>query len=279
LSFINSESAVIIRVDLDMSNPFPGMDPYLEGPLWSTFHNSLIEEIARQLTPKLRPKYRARSAERIVVAALDPIEMGSFRPSLPDVGVFGRPDVGSGPIETPSSAVVDAPLILELAQTEESFQTLVEIRTASGDQLVTAIELLSPSNKRGAGAGEFQQKRSELLASAAHYLEVDLLRIGERFSVTTILPSAPYFVFLSRAGRRPYVEAWSIALDAQLPVVPIPLADRDPDIHLDLDLAFRTVYDLYEYDRDIDYSQRLVVELSSEQQAWVDERLKAAGRR
>jgi hypothetical protein len=279
LSFDNSESAIIILVELDMSNPFPGMDPYLEGPLWSTFHNSLIEEIARQLTPKLRPKYRARSAERIVIAAPDPIEMGRFRPRLPDVGVFGRPDLGSDPIEAPSNVVLNSPLILELAQTAETFQTFVEIRTASGDQLVTAIELLSPSNKRGAGAGEFQQKRSELLASAAHYLEIDLLRIGERFSVTTTLPSAPYFIFLSREGRRPYVEAWPIALDAVLPIVPIPLADGDPDIHLDLNLAFRTVYDLYEYDRDIDYSQSPVVELSSEQQTWADERLKAVGRR
>ena len=35
-----------------MASPFPGMDPYLEGPMWSMVHNSLIEELARQLTPK-----------------------------------------------------------------------------------------------------------------------------------------------------------------------------------------------------------------------------------
>lgn len=38
-----------------MPNPFPGMDPYLEGDLWTTVHTDLCAEVARQLTPKLRP--------------------------------------------------------------------------------------------------------------------------------------------------------------------------------------------------------------------------------
>ena len=32
-----------------MPNPFPGMDPYLEGDLWTTVHTDLCAEIARQL--------------------------------------------------------------------------------------------------------------------------------------------------------------------------------------------------------------------------------------
>jgi Protein of unknown function (DUF4058) len=248
----------------------------LEGPLWSTFHNSLLEEIARQLTPKLRPKYRARSAERIVVATPDPIEMVGYR--MPDVGVFARLPAGDESAVS-TGATATAPLILELAQTGETVQTLIEVRSHSDDRLVTAIELLSPSNKRGGGAAEFQQKRQELLGSAAHYLEIDLLRIGERFSMTTLLPSAPYFVFLSRQERRPFVEVWPIALEATLPSIPIPLLSGDPDVQLDLGLAFRTVYDLYEYDRDIDYSLPPVVELNADQQAWVATRLRATGRR
>ena len=34
-----------------MPNPFPGMDPYLEGDLWTTVHTDLCAEIARQLAP------------------------------------------------------------------------------------------------------------------------------------------------------------------------------------------------------------------------------------
>ena len=78
-----------------MSNPFPGMDPYLEGPLWSVVHHNLIEEFARQLTPKLRPKYRARTEERIVVAAPDPIEVGSGYGSGFRTYPLWRPNHGS----------------------------------------------------------------------------------------------------------------------------------------------------------------------------------------
>jgi Protein of unknown function (DUF4058) len=40
-----------------MPSPFPGMDPYLEGSLWTTFHFSLAAEIVRQLSPKVPPRY------------------------------------------------------------------------------------------------------------------------------------------------------------------------------------------------------------------------------
>ena len=263
-----------------MSNPFPGMDPYLEGPMWSSFHNSLIEEIAWQLTPKLRPKYRARSAERVVVAVPDPIELVDLRSRLPDVGVFSRPST-SAPESTAVSEMMansTAPLIVELRDVEETVQTYVEIRTAGDGQLVTAIELLSPTNKRGEGAAEFQQKRRELLNSAVHYIEIDLLRIGERFPVIGPLPSVPYFVFLSRSERRPHIETWPISLNAALPLVQVPLLSGDADVELDLAMAFQTIYEHYEYDLDINYASGPAVALSPEQQTWADERLHATGR-
>src|SRR5947209_14772918 len=52
-----------------MPNPFPGMDPYLEGDLWTSVHTDLCAEIARQLSPKLRPKYVALSTRRVVLTA------------------------------------------------------------------------------------------------------------------------------------------------------------------------------------------------------------------
>lgn len=57
-----------------MSNPFPGMDPYLEGSLWNVVHRNLIDELARQLMTKLPDRYLALTEERIVLATLDPIE-------------------------------------------------------------------------------------------------------------------------------------------------------------------------------------------------------------
>jgi hypothetical protein len=37
------------------------MDPYLEGSEWVSVHAELSSEIARQLAPKLRPKYIVRT--------------------------------------------------------------------------------------------------------------------------------------------------------------------------------------------------------------------------
>ena len=66
-----------------MSNPFPGMDPYLEGDLWMTVHTDLCAEIARQLAPKLRPKYLALSARCVVLAAPDDSELADLPLVLP----------------------------------------------------------------------------------------------------------------------------------------------------------------------------------------------------
>ena len=44
-----------------MPSPFPGMDPYLESSTWMNFHGQLVRgDRARQLGPKLRPRYLKR---------------------------------------------------------------------------------------------------------------------------------------------------------------------------------------------------------------------------
>jgi len=45
-------------------SPFPGMDPHLEGSLWTSVRFALSAEIARQLAPRLRPRYLVLPAER-----------------------------------------------------------------------------------------------------------------------------------------------------------------------------------------------------------------------
>ncbi|MGV3721254.1 MAG: DUF4058 family protein [Actinomycetota bacterium] len=48
-------------------SPFPGMDPCLEGSSWMSVYMQLTAEIARQLAPKLRPRYVALTTERTVL--------------------------------------------------------------------------------------------------------------------------------------------------------------------------------------------------------------------
>src|SRR3954470_20793837 len=110
-----------------MANPFPGMDPYLEGPLWTSVHGSLTEEIARQLIPKVEPKYIAVPNQRIVLATPDRTEIPPHR--VPDVNVFG-----SLPGERPAAgaAIAPAPLVVEALVPVSIPQTTVEIRDAAG---------------------------------------------------------------------------------------------------------------------------------------------------
>ena len=120
----------------------------------------------------------------------------------------------------------------------------VEIRDTANRQLVTAIEVLSPTNKRGDGRQEYLAKRRRILLSTAHLLEIDLLRQGQRVPMQKPLPSVPYFIFLSRAEKRPLTEIWPISLKEPLPVVPIPLLPGDEDVALDVQHVFTTTYDL-----------------------------------
>jgi hypothetical protein len=193
-----------------------------------TVHTQLSAEIARQLAPKLRPKYLALTTER-----------------------FGMSEAGS-------------------------VHVTVEIRDSANRQLVTAIEMLSPSNKQGTSRDEYLAKRRRLLLSTAHLMEIDLLRQGQRVPMQQPLPSASYFVLVSRAEDRPLTEVWPITLHDRLPMVPVPLLPEDPDVPLDLQQAFTTIYDALSYDLAVDYTQPPEVPLSAEEAAWVDERLRAA---
>ncbi|MFM9966343.1 MAG: DUF4058 family protein [Planctomycetaceae bacterium] len=256
-----------------MPNPFPGVDPYLEGPDWPGVHDNLVVQIALQLGPKLRPKYVAVTSSRIVLATPDPIEAPMLQVRVPDVRVRA-----SGLEGTPASGTtLVAPLTYMGLIPEEMTQKFVEIRETESKTLVAAIEVLSPTNKRGDGLDEFRKKRRELLAEPTHYVEIDLLRTGDRFPVTGVLPSVQYFVFLSRANRRPCIETWPIALDQPLPEIPIPLLKGDPDVSLDLQLAWNTNYEALSYDIATNHAQNPTVPLSEEQQAWADERLRQAG--
>jgi hypothetical protein len=248
------------------------MDPYLEGSLWMTVHTQLSAEIARQLAPKLRPRYLALTTERFVYEEPESVAIATVN-VYPDVSVTtAKFSAGSD-----ESGVATAPLTLQTVIPTPIPHVTVEIRDTAGRELVTAIEVLSPTNKRGEGYGEYMAKRRRILLSQAHLMEIDLLRRGRRVPMREPLPPVPYFVFLSRAEHRPLTNVWPIRLDESLPSVPVPLLPGDRDVILELQLALSNVYDLLGYDLAVDYHKPPEVALEPELESWVASRLSAAG--
>jgi hypothetical protein len=258
-----------------MPSPFPGMDPYLEGSTWMNFHGQLCAEIARQLGPKLRPRYLARLTERFFTdISLE--DLASKQARSPDVGVVESYPLSSG---AEGVGIATAPVRVPTEMPESILHFSVEIRDRLERRLVTSIEVLSPSNKRGEGREEYLAKRHRTLHSTAHLIEIDLLRKGRRLPMKKPLPPAPYYIYLGRFEIRPDTDVWPIPLDQPLPAVPVPLLAGDPDVALDLQLALATVYDLSDYDLEIDYAKPPDVSLSPQEAAWVDGHLRAAGLR
>jgi hypothetical protein len=240
------------------------MDPYFEGYLWTTIHGQLASEITRQLAPKIRPRYVALMTERFVTESTAGVEV-TVGDVYPDVGIAR--DTGE-PTGQSTAMLSTAPVRAETQMPQRVPHFNVEIRDVKKRRLVTSIEILSPTNKRGSARKKYLAKRNRVLLSSAHLLEIDLLRRGQRVPMRKPLPPADYFVFLSRAEKRPMLEVWPIRLRDTLPTVPVPLLGRDGDAPLDLQAAITTIYDAIGYDLVIDYKEPPEVALSEEDAAW-----------
>jgi hypothetical protein len=246
------------EMEIDMPNPIPGMDPYLEDPeIWRGFHHHLAEEVMRQLNPLLAPRYYADvevilAAEEVRISA-----SGTSSPFVADAAVLERRCEARGPSTTAlaiPAAPVRRPTPIGMGEKLRS----VRIRDVGSDRLVASLEILSPWNKRPSGGLEiYRKKRDVLLLSAVHLVEIDLLRGGERPGPEVSDPplEEEYVILLNRAGDPDgrASEIWPTAIGARLPIVPVPLVPPDPDIPLDLEKAIGTLYEAAGYSRRIDY--------------------------
>lgn len=251
------------------------MDPYIEDPeIWGDFHGDLSAEIRAELNRVLQPRYVARLVPRV---SYEIIEIAEKHTARPDVAVW-QPQPPRSQMSESVAVITDSP-VESLVQVELPLRLYtVEVRETGMLRLVTAIEILSPVNKRPAheACQEYLRKRRELLRSETHLLEIDLLRGGVRPPLERPVPPAAYYVTLSRVNRRPVVEVWPIQLWAKLPVVPVPLLEPDPDVALDLGSLVAAVYERGAYARLIGYqAPPPLPSLSAMESAWVDEHLRA----
>lgn len=251
-----------------MPSPFPGMDPWLEAPtIWPDFHDRFAEEISASLNRTLPHPFYAQLGVREELGIVGQI---GTRRIVPDVSVQSSkpkptvpPNQDSGnlaTVEAPRSNVTES-VQLELYHEPETVN-FVEIRDArSQHDVVTLIEILSPSNKSiGSDFDSYVRKRKEILGSTTSLIEIDLLRDGRRDLYGAELhqrlydfdPPLDYLVFIQRAWHRATgirYQLFPIRLPDILPVIAIPLRESDPDVPLDLQYAFQQTYDRGPYQR------------------------------
>ena len=251
-----------------MPSPFPGMDPYLEGSHWGSFHVELSVEIRRQLSLTLPARYHVLTMPRFITETSEDIVV-TRGDIYPDTAVFKESTLVW-------ETTPPAPVHIVTVMPAERPHYVVEIRSAENQQLVTSLEVLSPANKRGQGYRDYLNKRDAILRSDAHLIEIDWLRNGHRPPMREPLPEAAYFVFLSRSEKRPVLDVWPISLSDKLPAIPVPLLAEDDDVRLDLQLAFTAVYDSVGYDKLLDYAQAPEIALPEEIAVWADTLLAAA---
>jgi hypothetical protein len=165
------------------------------------------------------------------------------RAGIADVAVV---EGGARGAATRAAAVLEAPAYF-LLPVEVERDSYLEIRDRESNELVTVIELLSPTNKRhGERREQYLAKRRALMASTAHLVEIDLLRGGPRMPPEG-LPDCDYYAIVSRVDERPRNGIWPLRLREALPKVPIPLRPPYPDAVLDLREVLDRVYDAAAY--------------------------------
>jgi hypothetical protein len=224
------------------------MNPYLErADLWQDFHTRFLADMADALATQVRQNYLVHIEDYVFIREL-PREL--WRPiGRPDIALARRPDAPGGVATATIETGEEVELMVSI---DEVTQRYLEIRDRRSREVVTVIELLSPSNKAaGLDREQYLNKRIRILAGAANLVEIDLLRGAPRLPLGEPAPSCDYCVLVSRARRRPKATLFRIGLRDRLPTVAIPLKSEDADAQLDLQAILNRVYDSATYEAEI----------------------------
>jgi hypothetical protein len=260
-------------------SPFPGLDPYLQAH-WGDVHHSLIQYSRDALQGDLPEGLLSRVQERVFVE-----EFGERRRSIaPDVRVTEwQPGNGHAQPETRGGVALAESRVFTF-EDEEVTEGFIEIREADGGKVVTIIEFLSPSNKAGgAGTDKYLEKQTEVMQSETSLVEIDLIRGGKRVLAMSGA-TVPHewrndaLALVRRGWEGAQFELFRLPLRQRLSHIPIPLRRHEMPIYLDLQAIHDECYQKGRYDR-LDYSVAPEPPLSSEDDDWAIQILRAGGKR
>ena len=261
-----------------MPSPLPGMDPYLEHPRsWQNLQHRLITAIAISLGPQLRPKYLVVVEEAIYQTA----QQDSVLVGIPDVAVQKALRTSQPTDLSPTRGVAVAqPIEVELPMPTVIRQGYLEIRDVVTSEVVTALEVLSPVNKRpGEGRLTYMAKRQTILASTTNFVEIDLLRQWQPCVKLSDEFATHYRILVSASLLRPQASVYAFNLQDAVPAFPLPLAAGDAEPVVNLKSLLDEIYDQSGYDLVIDYTTDPIPALSTDDAAWLASHLTAVGLR
>lgn len=216
-----------------MPSPFPGMNPYLENlQLWPEVHHRLVTAIADAIETELSLKYRVAIEKRIYLSdGEESVEVG-----IPDVSVTAQKSTLTS--QTASIATLPAlgeSVTVTIPVPEEIREGYLEIREVATGYVVTAIEVLSPTNKRaGTGREAYLRKRQEVLSTSTHLVEIDLLRGGKPMPILSETPQTDYRILIALGNRRPLGQLYGFSVRQEIPRFPVPLLSGDTEPIVDL---------------------------------------------
>jgi hypothetical protein len=253
-----------------MKNPFPGMNPWLEG-YWRDVHASMLVYARDLLNSELPAGLHARVDERLAIDAAE----DKARFYIPDVAVSESWDRPVGPVlGEGGQTTAAAPIVVDDGQEIIRRVEIVDSRA----HIITALELLSPTNKEPSDAGQnWKRKRYDYLRGGINMVEIDLLRDGvwvlPSRSLLLPIPSdrISHYVCVTRppwAGRH---EFYVMPLRERLPAIRVPLRHSDPDVALDLQRLVDQCYERGRYDSAIDYNKPPFPALPADEAAWAKE--------
>jgi hypothetical protein len=265
------------------------MDPFLEkNPVFHELHTQMLAEAQARLQAQIRPKYVARLERHLSEGGVWELEVGigSLERKEPDIAIIRQrhdqgPVRGTGVLARPTASRIEE---LDPQELELRRQRRIVIYVRSQPRVaVTSIELLSPSNKQPGSVARdrYLEKRASALHGGLHWVEVDLLRGGERPPIPLTPPSRfDYLAYVAQATPSGWEhQAFSWDLRDPLPVLPIPLLDDDRAA-LDLGACFREAYTRIAADDEADYNaDPPPPQLLPDQRSWVDAVLRKEGLR
>ncbi|MDJ0518711.1 MAG: DUF4058 family protein [Trichodesmium sp. MO_231.B1] len=255
-----------------MPSPFPGMDPYLEHPdLWPGLHLFFITNLAQLLSPQLRPKYFVS----VEVRMYEEKDAKSLLVDIPDVSVVSKESQINTSNSTESQVAIiepsTKPITVTLPIPITIRQGYLEIQEVATKEVVTTIEILSASNKRGGKSREmYLEKREKILEISTNFIEIYLLRRGQQMPILNQNIQGDYRILVSRAKQRPRADLYAFNIQNKIPEFPLPLRPEDTEPIIDLQALLNNIYDVGSYDLKIDYTQKPVPELSENDATWAN---------